>query len=737
MRIGLIDNYDSFTFNLYQYLAEVNGVEPVVIKNNDTTPISDLNFDAFVISPGPGHPANPSDFGISSHVILHSTRPVLGICLGHQGIVTTHGGMVSHAPEPYHGRTSTITHDGSALFAGIPNRFDVVRYHSLCAHEPLPSELIVTARTDDGLVMALAHTSRPLWGVQFHPESIYAEHGKQLLRNFRDLTQQRMRQRRTYSLGAVKQAESASTLWQVEHRVIESGKTAEEIFENLFGDSDSAFWLDSSALRQGLSRFSFMGDGSGPRSCEVSYRNGDPVIVKRGVEVSEEPTDILAFLDQQLQTRVIGNESLPFDFCGGFVGYLGYELKSLTHPVKNRFEARTPDAALRFIDRFVAYDHHTGKCYTVAAAPADAADSDAAAWFADIEKRIAAAQSHPSSDVDETPDVKPPVVFTLEMDRASYLSAINRSLQAIHEGESYEICLTNRLRASADVSPMALYYALRKHNPAPYSALLRFSEFSVLSSSPERFVRVSPNGVVESKPIKGTRPRGADAATDHALAHDLATNAKDRAENLMITDLVRNDLGQVCQIGSVWTPRLMQVETYASVHQLVSTIRGHLRADCSVIDLVRAAFPGGSMTGAPKLRTMEIIDTLEHSARGVYSGALGYFSLNGACDLNIVIRTIVQHGNELEIGMGGAVISLSDPTEEFVETLVKGRALMKAVALSATGDITNFRISHDGEELTLDALIDESNQLASPNDKALPSAISDSSPAFNALKGAA
>lgn len=694
MRVLLVDNYDSFTANIAHYLGHATGTPPTVVLNDelDSATLLADDFDAIVISPGPGTPERDSDMGVSNDILRHATVPVLGICLGHQALVHVHGGDVVHAPTPMHGRISSVEHDGSALFANIPSPFDVVRYHSLMAQEPLPDALRVTARTPDGLVMALEHTSRPMWGVQFHPESIRTDFGRQIIQNFIDLARQHMqRKRRAVRPGTAKLATLPTAtprpVWCIQSRRIESGVDPQSVFLAQFAHSDAAFWLDSSAVRPGYSRFSFMGDGNDPTARTLSHEVGNG----SHASLQSERDGVFASIRERLAVDLVGGGRLPFDFVGGWLGYFGYELKALTE-VGGPHRARQPDLFLRFITRFLAYDHLDGNWYAVATGPESRASEDSS-WLDEIELAL-----HGTPEVDPEIDQTPPqeptdIEFTLELDRHAYRERIAQCFDQIKDGETYEVCLTNRLRTRAPVDTVTLYRHLRRVNPAPYAALLRYGSFDVLSSSPERFLHLSPNGVVEIKPIKGTRRRSMDAVEDFATVQQLRNCEKDRAENLMIVDLTRNDLARVCEVGSVWVPKLMHVETYATVHQLVSTVRAQMLAGHDVVDLLQATFPGGSMTGAPKRRTLEIIDGLEASARGVYSGAIGYLSLNGAADLGMVIRTLVKHGDDIELGVGGAVIALSDADEEFEETMVKARALMRAVAGCATGDPQRWSVA--------------------------------------------
>jgi aminodeoxychorismate synthase component I len=266
-----------------------------------------------------------------------------------------------------------------------------------------------------------------------------------------------------------------------------------------------------------------------------------------------------------------------------------------------------------------------------------------------------------------------------DFDQAGYCNAVEQCRQHILAGDVFEVCLTHRMHTEFGGDPWNLYCRLRESTPAPFAAYLQFGDFQILSASPERFLKLDRDRMAESRPIKGTRPRGSAPAQDAQLREDLATSEKDCAENLMIVDLVRNDLGRVAEIGSVKVPELMVVEEYATVFQLVSTVTARLRPEFDALDLVKACYPGGSMTGAPKIRAMEIIDSLEPVQRGVFSGAIGYLDRGGIMDLNIVIRTLVCQDGRAHFGVGGAVTVDSSPLAEYQETLDKARALARAL----------------------------------------------------------
>lgn len=783
LRLLLIDNHDSYTYNLCQRLLCVQPcVGEVEVVANDAIAWSDLlprmsRFDAVVLGPGPGVPSNPVDFGLCADILRWAASaadvpadgtplggsgrapvPVLGVCLGHQGMAWVLGGNVVRAPRVAHGVVEPIEHNGSGLFEGVPQGTNVVRYHSWLVDEAtLPPCLEATAWTrvaeptaeaasHPRLVMALAHRTLPLFGVQFHPESVCAQHGDAMLANFvsvaRDLASN------AKDTTKAKEDDGAGPVGRVFTRAVCSssdprdcvvgdglGKSApvrravwrrlsdgcfptdvESAFEALVGDASRCFWLDSSRCDSpDDGRFSYMGtcvdQGVQAIVCELAAGAITHWHADGRETMPIGPNGFMGHVAQLLDgMRCVSDPDLPCGMCGGgLVGYLGYELRrecvaSERVPIARPGE---PDAVLLVVDRFVALDHVTGAVYAVALIDCDvagghdehptAAEATVHAWFDQAQTVLEAINRESRETKMQAPAATTAgdaVPFVLDRDRRAYLGDIDACLGKISDGESYELCLTNKARAGpgAVTDPWAYYRRLRRASPAPYAAFLRLGPGlpTLASSSPEKFLSVDRCGRARSKPIKGTVRRGVTPKEDAALATALASCPKTFAESLMIVDLVRNDLGMQCAPGSVVVPpdRLMAIESYAAVHQMVTTVDGLLVPGASALDAVRAAFPPGSMTGAPKPRTMEILDRLEEGRpRGAYSGTLGFLSADGACCLSVVIRTaVIDPDGSVSVGCGGAIVADSNPDDEFDEILLKADRLVRTAGGTVTAD---------------------------------------------------
>ena len=704
MRTLLIDNYDSYTYNVFHLLAAVSGEEPTVVHNDAVSwrALSRWDFDAIVLSPGPGRPERWHDFGVCADILRQSEIPVLGVCLGHQGIGQMLNGRVAGAPVVMHGRLSRVRHDGTGLFADIPQEFSVVRYHSLVVGSDLGADGRVTAWTDEGIVMGVEHRRRPIWGVQFHPESIATEHGRKLFENFYALVEEHRRSRSDGPSGKLtpprpqmrrRAATGEAKPTQLLTRSLDGVPSAELLFERLFGDHDYAFWLDSADAPTRLAQRSFLGTSAGPRRLLLEYDVEQKIVTRHSPGGTQrQPGSIFEALEAELAARRLTSDTeLPPGLLGGFVGYLGYECKADCGS-PNVHRSDMPDAVMMLANRIVAIDHHAERTTLTAVCNGEDQD-DQQAWLdaaaEAVEDLIASGPTEAQLRAEPLPEIaeasEREVVFRCGRGRERYLSDISRCQAEMEAGESYEVCLTDQIHTDAEPDPFLLYRRLRRRNPSPFSAFLRLGESTIVSSSPERFIGMDRERLVQARPIKGTAPRSPNADEDLARRESLLNDEKTFAEHLMIVDLLRNDLGRVCELDSVRVPEFMIVEEYATVHQLISTITGTLDAEHNPVQLVRACFPGGSMTGAPKLRTMGIIDDIEREARGVYSGSIGYFGLDGSVDLNIVIRTIVMRPGATTIGAGGAIVMQSDPREEFEEILLKARAPMSAIAETVTG----------------------------------------------------
>lgn len=487
---------------------------------------------------------------------------------------------------------------------------------------------------------------------------------------------------------------------------IDTRLTAPGLFE-LIKDSPHSFFLDSGMDRQRLGRFSFIGNAPflvvSSRGSQISLLRGQRQEVQHG-----NPFDLLG---QLLQTYALEPCAEPVPFVGGAVGYLGYDLNHFLERVPSTVvdDLQLPEGYFAFYDSAVAFDHLEGRAYLIATGFPELDEEkrlkrarlrleELKDWLdTNLSVTTAIAGCEPAAGADEqspkqvclsdaAPHGNPErreITLTSNFTPRDYMKAVDRVRKYIAAGDVFQVNLTQRFEADLRIPPYEVHKRLRALNPAPFAAYLNFPEVTLVSASPERFLKVRGD-MVETRPIKGTRPRGRNPVEDGRLARELTDSAKDRAENVMIVDLERNDLGRVCRYGTVKVTELAVLETFPTVFHLTSTIVGRLLAGKNRIDLLKATFPGGSITGAPKVRAMEIIDELEPTRRGVYTGSIGYLSFDGNIDINIVIRTILIKKNRAYFQVGGGIIYDSDPEAEYAETLDKGRALVQALSPART-----------------------------------------------------
>lgn len=459
----------------------------------------------------------------------------------------------------------------------------------------------------------------------------------------------------------------------------------EDVYPLLTGGAEYSFWLDSAREESPMSVASYV--GVVPAQLSPLRVDSARAAAESGTEDPFAQLEAALACAPRVHPDAAAATGLPAGLRGGYVGYFGYEARAAMglehgHPVPGYLpahEAPTPDSLWFPAVRYLVHEHARPGCAARSWLVGDEP------WCEAAERLLSAALTPVLSAAGEyapenTPELAELLLFPAPAAEA-YMDAVRASQHEIYEGNSYEVCLTAQTNARIQNPSPELFFELyrrqRAHNAAPYAAYLRCGDFSVLSSSPERFLSVDEQRNTQTKPIKGTIARGATPEEDEAAAAWLRTDEKTRAENLMIVDLLRNDLSTVSDPASVRVPVLMGVESYSTVHQLVSTVSSRLREGVSAVTAARACFPGGSMTGAPKPSTMQIIEGLEGRARGVYSGALGFVSADGSANLSIVIRTLVAHDEgTVTLAAGGAVVADSDPAAEYEEMLTKLRAAL-------------------------------------------------------------
>jgi len=471
--------------------------------------------------------------------------------------------------------------------------------------------------------------------------------------------------------------------------------TAPELFE-LIKDRPYSFFLDSGMDTQRLGRYSFLGSEPflvmNSRGSEITLIRGQEHEVQRG-----NPFDTIGKL---LEVYKLDYCPAPVPFVGGAVGYFSYDLCHFVEHLPSTAidDLKLPECYFAFYDAIFAFDHLEGRAYLVATGSPELEEGqrlkrarmrleEMKSWLypghsvtaSEAKQSLARdcfVATAPHNDK-QNKEITLKSNFTPE----EYIKAVNRVREYIAAGDVFQVNLSQRFQADLEIPPYELYKRLRKVNPAPFASYLNFPGVAIVSASPERFLKVQGD-LVETRPIKGTRPRGRDPVEDQRLSQELTHSIKDRAENLMIVDLERNDLGRVCRYGTIKVTELAILETFPTVFHLTSTIVGRLHRGKSDIDLLKATFPGGSITGAPKVRAMEIIDELEPTKRSVYTGSIGYLSFNGDLDINIVIRSFLIKEGRAYFQVGGGIIYDSDSEAEYMETLDKAKALIQALQLA-------------------------------------------------------
>ncbi len=452
-----------------------------------------------------------------------------------------------------------------------------------------------------------------------------------------------------------------------------------EVF-TVFRDDPWSFLLESGMNRLQLGRFSFL--GADPflkfqaRGQEIEIRENG-----HAVTFQADPFDALRAVLERF--RVCWREQ-PVPFLAGAVGHLGYDLGRHIEqlPSLATDDLQIPDCLFGLYDRALVFDHVKGRMYVVSTGlpelTPDAANRRARARGEELIRRLEWLTRWRTSRISPG-ELGPPIGgLQTNFTKDEYLDAVRKAKEYIAAGDIYQVNLSQRFSTGIDGDPFVLYRRLHRINPAPFGCFLDYGGVTVVGASPERFLRLRGRRV-ETRPMKGTRPRGKSPDEDRYLKQELLNSRKDQAELVMIVDLERNDLGRVCDYGSVRVRTLRALETYATVFQTTASVLGRLRRDRDRIDLLRACFPGGSVTGAPKIRAMEIIEEIEPTRRGIYTGSIGYLDFGGNLDMNIAIRTMVCKNGRVYFQVGGGIVADSDPEEEYEETLVKSKALIEAL----------------------------------------------------------
>ena len=450
------------------------------------------------------------------------------------------------------------------------------------------------------------------------------------------------------------------------------------------GRSDYNYLLESVEGEERFARYSFLGD-----SPFLIFRSrGENIEIREKEKIKRikgKPLNVLK--DLLARFKMVEVPGLP-RFFGGAVGYLSYELVRFFEklPEINPDDLKLPDIYLIFTDTVVVFDHlkHKIKIISNAYINRESLSNSYQKAIAKIENVVAKLKSPIIPSLKSSSSKKQKISFSSNFSKSSFINKVKRAKEYIKSGDIIQVVISQRFQTKIIVEPFDLYRALRSINPSPYMYYLKFKDLKFVGSSPEILVRLE-EGKVTIRPIAGTRPRGKDEREDKSLERELIADEKERAEHIMLVDLGRNDAGRVCRYGSVKVDELMKIERYSHVMHLVSNVSGRIKGNKDQFDLLKASFPAGTVTGAPKIRAMEIIEELESIKRGPYAGAVGYFAFSGNLDACITIRTLIVKGKTAYLQAGAGIVADSIPEKEYAETKNKAKALMEAIKLAEKG----------------------------------------------------
>lgn len=703
MKILLIDNYDSFTFNVYQYLLEL-GNEVITYRNDEITieEIKELNPQVIFISPGP---KSPSEAGICIDVIkeFKGKKPIFGVCLGHQAIGEAFGGKIIHAKSLFHGKTSKIITFDKGVMSNFKDGFIATRYHSLIIEkETMPDCLEITCETDDGQIMGVKHKEYNIEGVQFHPESIMTEYGKEMFKAFLD----RCKAEQGVKEEAIEnKIEKSFKKEKIKFDVITT-KDVKQYAKKITTPKNMFEIFKLIQKSNGEENSTMLESVTGPKAdCNSTYIGVNPqfelIIKDFKMYINSKKNGIKEAFINNLQ-GIYNKENDYFSLTGikfshifkvitsmfildkkheeeaainnGLVGYFGYEYLHSLEKIqrKNKDVLNLPDVHLKYFSTIVQKDVDSSEVLVIN----NCLDDEDTRYLDEIINVIAEGSLNEETSAKANEE---DINYAYNMTREDFLAKVDVAKKYILDGDIFQVQIGRRMHVKKNINPIKLYEKLREINPSPYMFYWNSSDYNLISNSPELQLKVE-NDYVLIRPIAGTsKGKGSNEAERNYLRDELVNNEKEQAEHIMLVDLARNDIGTVAIKNTVNVSKLMVVEEFSNVFHLVSSVEGRISKDVNTMELFENTFPAGTLTGAPKVRAMEIIEELEDEVRGPYGGAFGLFDFNGNIISSIIIRTVLRKGEDLYLQASAGIVADSIPENECNEIEHKTNALKIAL----------------------------------------------------------